>query len=194
MPLILSRPKKLSHTGTIRYEIDMLRFAAQRLAEKALTGRDVWAFLEVFLLHYRNLIDFLGSENPRPDDLHVRNIWQLTNSTPPANLDELYVKGRALRARYEPADAQGGGRISQYLQHCTMKRTDAKDWEVGVMVDDIEPLLCEVEKHLGVHPFILAPVPVKTLGYFSASTTVGTSTAVASRNTDEATSTKPEDL
>lgn len=178
MGLILSRPKKLDHSDTIRYEIDMLRFAGQRLAEKTLAERDAWVYLEAFLLHYRNLIDFLGSENPRPTDLHVTNIWQLINSTPPAKLDELYEKGRALRARYEPTDAQGGGRISQYLQHCTMKRTDARDWEVSVMVDDIEPLLCEVEKHLGVHPFILAPVPSKTLVYFSASTAVGTLTAV----------------
>ena len=51
----------------------------------------------------------------------------------------------ALRARHEPTDAQGGGRISQYLQHCTTKRTDAKDWAVTTMVEDIEPLLAEVE-------------------------------------------------
>jgi hypothetical protein len=149
------------------------------LAEKTLTERDAWVYLEAFLLHYRNLIDFLGSENPRSTDLHVTNIWHLTNSTPSAKLDELYAKGRALRARYEPTDAQGGGRISQYLQHCTTKRIDAKDWEVSTMVDDIEPLLREVEKHLGVHPFILAPVPVKTLDQFSASTTVGTFTSAA---------------
>jgi hypothetical protein len=191
--LIFSRPKKLDHTDTVRYEIDMLRFAAQRLAEMTLTDRDAWVYLEAFLLHYRILIDFLGTENPRPTDLNVTNIWQLTSSTPPAKLDELYAKGRALRARYEPTDAQGGGRISQYLQHCTTKRIDSKDWEVSVMVDDIEPLLCEVEKHLGVHTFILAPVPVKTLDYFAASTTVGTTTAVTPSNIDRATLTKLKD-
>ena len=193
MPLVLSRPKKLDHVHTIRYEIDMLRFAAQRLAEKTLTERDAWVYLEAFLLHYRNLIDFLGSENPRSTDLHVTNIWQLTNSAPPAKLDELYAKGRALRARYEPTDAQGGGRISQYLQHCTTKRIDAKDWEVSAMVDAIEPLLSEVEKHLGARPFILAPVPVKTLDYFSASTTVGTFTSAAAVLIDETIVRKPTD-
>src|SRR5690242_14522728 len=105
----------------------MMRFAAQRLAEKTLTERDAWVYLEAFLLHYRNLIDFLGSENPRSTDLHVTNIWQLTNSVLPENLDEIYAKGRGLRSKYEPTDAQGGGRISQYLQHCTTKRIDAKD-------------------------------------------------------------------
>lgn len=187
MSLVLSRPKKLDHVHTVRYEIDMLRFAAQRLAEMKLTERDAWVYLEAFLLHYRNLIDFLGSENPRSTDLHVTNISQLANLTPPATaaLNELYAKGRALRARYEPTDAQGGGRISQYLQHCTTKRTDAKDWAVTAMVDDIEPLLAEVEKHLGARTFIFAPVPVKTLEYFSASTAVGTTTAVTPRNIDE---------
>src|SRR6267143_7266875 len=116
MPLILSRPKKLDHPDTIRYEIDMLRFAAQRLAEKTLTERDAWVYLESFLLHYRNLIDFLGSENPRSDDLHITNIWKLMNLTEPTNLKELYAIGKKLRAQYEPSDKQGGGRISQYLQ------------------------------------------------------------------------------
>ncbi len=193
MSLVLSRPKKLGHADTIRYEIDMVRFAAQRLAEMTLTERDAWVYLEAFLLHYRNLIDFLGSENPRSTDLHVTNIWQLTNSTPPPTLNELYAKGRALRARYEPTDAQGGGRISQYLQHCTTKRTDAKDWAVTAMVDDIEPLLSEVKKHLGAQAFIFAPVPVKTLTYFSASTAVGTMTAVTPRLIDETIVRKPQD-
>jgi hypothetical protein len=179
MSLVLSRPKKLDHVDTVRYEIDMLRFAAQRLNEKTLTERDAWVYLEVFLLHYRNLIDFLGSENPRSTDLHVTNIWQLADLTPPGPLNELYAKGRALRARYEPTDAQGGGRISQYLQHCTMKRIDAKDWAVTAMVDDIEPLLGEVEKYMGAHLFMLPPVRVKTLDYFSASTTTGTFTSAA---------------
>lgn len=194
MSLVFSRPKKLDHIDTVRYEIDMLRFAAQKLAEMKLTGRDAWVYLEAFLLHYRNLIDFLGSESPRSTDLHVTTIWQLTNSTPPAKLDELYAKGRALRVRYEPTDAQGGGRISQYLQHCTTKRIDAKDWEVGAMVDDIEPLLSEVEKQLGARAFIFAPVSVKTLTYFSASTAVGTTTAITPRNIDTATLTQLKDF
>jgi hypothetical protein len=180
MPLILSRPAKLDHIDTVQYEIDMLRFAARRLAEKTLTERDAWVYLEAFLLHYRNLIDFLGSENPGSTDLHVTNIWQPANLAPPATLNEVYAKGRALRARYEPNDAQGGGRISQYLQHCTTKRIDAKDWEVSTMISDIEPLLSEVEKHFGPHKGLLVRIPaVGTLDPFSASTTVATRTAAA---------------
>jgi len=111
----------------------------------------------------------------------------------PGNLEEIYAKGKILRARYEPPGEQAG-RISQYLQHITEKRIDAKDWEVSTMISEIEPLLSEVEKHLGVHTFIFAPVPVKTLDYFSASTAVGTTTAVTPRNIGEATLTKPKDF
>jgi hypothetical protein len=179
MPLTLSRPPKLDHLDTVRYEIDMLRFAAYRLAEQKLTERDAWVYLEAFLLHYRNLIDFLGRENPRLTDLHVTNIWQLGNLVPPMEMDEIYARGRALRAKYEPSKDQGGVRISQYLQHCTTERIEAKDWEVSTMVGDIEPLLTQIEKHLGARTFILAPIPVKNLDYFSASTTVGTFTTAA---------------
>ena len=187
MSLVFSRPDKINHIDTIRYEIDMLRFSAQRLAEKTLTKRDAWVYLEAFLLHYRNLIDFLGSERPRDTDLHVTNIWELANTTPPETLNEIYAKGQKLRAQYEPTDAQGGGRISQYLQHCTTKRIDAKDWEVSAMFNDIEPLLSEVEMHLAKHRFLLAPVPAKPLdSYLSASTTTFTVNASAAHLVNEA--------
>jgi hypothetical protein len=50
---------------------------------------------------------------------------------------------------YEPTDAQGGGRISQYLQHCTTKRIQFKDWRIDTMIEQIEPLLAEVESISG---------------------------------------------
>jgi hypothetical protein len=178
MPLIFSRPNKLDHADTIRYEINMLRFSIQRLAQGTLTERDAWVYLESFLIHYRSLIDFLGSEKPSKTDLHIMNIWKLVHLTEPKNLKEIYASGKKLRARYEPSDRQGGGRISQYLQHCTMKRIDFKDWEVSAMYSEIEPLLSEVERHLGSHAGILDPVPpVGHLEMFSASTTIGTHTA-----------------
>jgi hypothetical protein len=180
MPLIYSRPSKLDHAATIRYEIQMLRFSYQRLAAQNLVEREAWVFLESFLLHYRNLIDFLGNDRLRPGDLHITNIWTLMNLTEPANLGQIYDSGKKLRAKYEPPDVQGGGRISQYLQHCTEKRVDFKDWEVSTMYTEIEPLLSDVDKYLGPETGILKPVPaVETLSAFSASTTTGTHTAVA---------------
>jgi hypothetical protein len=180
MPLVYSRPKKLNHVDTVRYEIYMLRFSIQRLTEEKVTERDAWAYLEVFLTHYRSLIDFLGLKNPSSNDLHVISIWQLANLAPPATISEIHAKGEILRARYEPTDARGGGRISQYLHHCTTKRIDHKDWEVGRMYNEIEPLLTEVETHFGPHTEIMEPVqPVKIPDAFSASTTIGTHTAVS---------------
>ena len=181
--VVLSRPSKLNHSDIIRYEIDMLRFAAHELYGK--TQRDAWVYLESFLLHYRNLIDFLGSDNPRGTDLHITNIWQLCALNPPANLNDLYTKGRSLRHKYEPTDLQGGGRISQYLQHCTQKRIEGKDWEVTVMYNEIQPVLVEIEKHLPARSFIFEPVEVRILTNFSASTAVGTHTGSGVRLLDE---------
>jgi len=193
MPLIYSRPNKLDHAATIRFEIQMLRFSYQRLAEQKLTERDAWVYLETFLLHYRNLIDFLGNERPRPGDLHISNIWTLANLTEPKNLNEMYSNGKKLKTKYEPSDAQGGGRISQYLQHCTEKRIDFKNWEVSTMYNEIEPLLSDVDMHLGPDSGILKPVPaVKTSGDLSASTTVNTFTAVTPRSIDEVIVRKPK--
>jgi hypothetical protein len=156
----------------------MLRFSYQRLAEQNLVERDAWVYLESFLLHYRNLIDFLGNDRLRPGDLHIMNIWTLANLTAPANLNDLYEKGKKLRAEYEPTDAQGGGRISQYLQHCTEKRIEFKDWPVSTMYEQIEPLLSDVEKHLGSDIRMLKTIlAIKTSDMFSASTTVATFTA-----------------
>src|SRR5882672_9667197 len=122
MSLVFRRPDKLDHADTGLYEIDMLRFAARRLIEsKWQQPRDAWVYLEAFLLHYRNLIEFVGKEKPRPDDLHVTTIWRLARLDPPAALNEIHGNGAQLWKEYEPSDAQGGGRISQYLQHCTTK-------------------------------------------------------------------------
>ncbi len=88
--------------------------------------------------------------------------------------------GTQLLTEYEPTDAQGGGRISQYLQHCTTKRVEPKDWPVGAMTKQIEPLLAEVEKHLRPGNGILKPVPaVDASSMFSASTATATITSAA---------------
>jgi hypothetical protein len=169
--LALSRPKKLDHVDTIRYEVDMLRHAVSLLAEQKLTGRDAWSYLEVFLLHYRNLIEFLGKGNPSETDLHVTTFWRVAGLAEPTNLKDMHERGHILWERYEPKDNLGGGRISQYLQHCTTKRVDPKDWPVTAMMNEIEPLLKEIEKHLVTSNGLMAPVPpVQDLSYFSAST------------------------
>jgi hypothetical protein len=179
--LIYSRPEKLDHSDTIHYEISMLRYAALQLDSK-LIERDAWVHLEAFLLHFRNLIEFLGNDNIRPGDLRVTTIWALIGATPPPRLAGINADCKLLFAKYEPSDKAGGGRISQYLQHCTEKRIDDKQWEVSTMMKEIEPLLREVEQSLPKASGVLGTVaPIPTLDYFTASTTVGTSTATGVR-------------
>src|SRR5215469_13114318 len=143
MPVIRSRPKKLNHADTVLYEIYMLRFAADRLkGEQWDDQKDAWVYLEAFLLHYRNLIEFLGkTENIRRTDLHVTRIWKLFKATPPEDASRIHREGAKLWAKYEKVEY----RISRYLQHCTTRRTDAKNWRIDEMSDDIEPLLAPVE-------------------------------------------------
>jgi len=179
--LTYSRPRKLNDLYTVAYEIDMLRFAAGRLLESNWKDeRDAWVYLEAFLLHFRNLIEFLGKEKPSDTDLHVTTIWQRGGRPSPDHVAEIYERGKQLWASYEPKDADGGGRISQYLHHCTTKRTDSKDWRIDEMSKQIEPLLKAVEGHLRAEkrPFLKPVGPVEFSGPFAASTTVATHTAV----------------
>jgi hypothetical protein len=181
MPLTYSRPDKFDHADTILYEIDLLRFATTRLVESNWREpRDAWVYLESFLVHYRNLIEFLGKEKPTKTDVHVTTLRELLKVMPPAKLKEIHAKGKQLLKEYEPKDAQGGGRISQYLQHCTTRRIEPKDWPLAVMTKQIEPLLAEIEKHLRPGNAILNAVPaVEIMTLFSASTATATSTTAA---------------
>jgi hypothetical protein len=108
-PIYCSRPNKLEHPDTVLYEIYMLRFAAGQLdAEK--TGKDAWVYLESFLLHFRNLIEFIGNPNRRAGDLRIENMC--------SNLVTVRDNGIRLFKKYE----RGEDRISRYLAHCTEMR------------------------------------------------------------------------
>jgi hypothetical protein len=142
-----ARPDKQTDAETILYEIDMFRFAASRLLRGTWeSDKDKWACLECFLVHYRNLIEFLGKEQNlvQDTDLHVTNIWQRIGVPEPAQLPEIRRQGDILWVKYERAQ----DRISRYLQHCTTLRTEWKSWEVGTMNGELEPVIAEVEKAL----------------------------------------------
>jgi hypothetical protein len=174
-----SRPGKLSDTDTVVYEIDMLRFAATKLHEgNWREEREAWVYLEGFLLHFRNFIEFLGKKNPSGTDLHITTIWKLVPA--PDNVPEIYEKGKQLLCRYEPKSKDGGGRISQYLSHCTTKRTDSKHWPIDEMNKQIEPLLQAIEAHLraGKRALLERVRPVEFLEPLEANSTVATHTAV----------------
>ena len=178
MSITYRRLDKATYTDIVLYEIDQLRFAAQRLyKEEWEHHRDAWVYLESFLVHYRNLIEFLGKPNPWGDDIHVANIWELTNKTPPPNLKKIVADWAMLWNEFEPG--QGKDKISKYLQHCTTRRVVFKEWHIDVMLNKIEPLLVEIEKHLRPGMVIKSVEPPKSWTPLSASTTVMTITSAA---------------
>ena len=144
-----SRPRKLSDSQTMLYEIDMLRHTAKMLAEgKWKTELDEWGCLESFLVHFRNLIEFFGRpEPPRRDDLHISkpdNFWPDDTQRPPKDILQKLVR----HDLWETYEGDKPDKISKYLHHCTEARTHAKDWEVGRMFHEIEKTLTEFEQLL----------------------------------------------
>jgi hypothetical protein len=182
MPLTFSRVRKFNHADTVLYEIDMLRFTATKLSESDWKEpRDAWVYLESFLVHYRSLLHFFGTPKASRTDVHVTTIWRLEKLKPPDNLAEIRATGMELLKQYEPSDDEGGGRISQYVQHLTTRRIEPKDWGVGKMLQDINPLVAEVEKCLRPHAEAALPAVQQTnvITTMSASTAVVTITASA---------------
>ena len=152
-PKPISRPSKYTNAETILYEIDMLRFTAGKL-EKSEGQWDGWSNLECFLLHFRNLIEFFGTPQPRGDSLNIQRpdkIWPNPATRPsPAQLAPLYRED--LWEKYEVRDPndqnQTNDKISRYLHHCTEQRLEGKEWKVGEMIAELEPLMSAFENLL----------------------------------------------
>jgi len=179
MPITRTRIGKLSHSDTILYEIYMLRFACSQLIRQQWEHeRDAWVYLESFLVHYRNLIEFLGKpvNRLRQGDIHITNISTVEGLAAPNWVITVHGQGQALFTKYEEQDDH----ISRYLQHCTTKRIDAKDWPIDEMNNAIEPLLTQVEGILQPANQLLQPVPAVQMWIpHAASTTVATATTAA---------------
>jgi len=151
------RIDKAEHYQTVLYEIDMLRFTYSRIIEppEKATDADVWAYLESFLVHYRNLLEFFGKPEPRDTDLsleHPETIWSIETGTAqrmPSReaLKDMSTRGRALWNKYEDWKARDDT-ISRYLQHCTTYRRSLKKWFPVEMMADISPVLATLEQHL----------------------------------------------
>lgn len=98
--------------------------------------------MESFLLHFRNLIEFFNG-NPRFDnDLNVARPTQLLQGFPQAKPEESQISSLEqprLFEKYEGRDVND--KISRYLHHCTTQRVELKDWNLGEMYGEIEPLL-----------------------------------------------------
>jgi hypothetical protein len=152
LPNQASRPSKYTNAQTILYEIDMLRFTAGRF-EKSDNEWGEWSNLECFLLHFRNLIEFFGNQ-PRGDDLNIQRperIW-IDPRTMPSPAELAPLRREDLWKKYEvrdPSDqTQANDKVSRYLQHCTEQRVDGKEWKVGEMFAELEPLMSTFENLL----------------------------------------------
>jgi hypothetical protein len=148
----ISRTDKLTHAQTMLYEIDMLRFTYDRMQFLGAEAReaDLWVYLESFLLHYRNLVEFFGKPPIKDSDLSIRRpdeIWPDPHSRPgETELAEMQALGEELRAIYE--DPKKNDTISKYLQHCTQHRIQAKSWEPREMMADMMVLISQFEMHV----------------------------------------------
>ncbi len=143
-----SRPPKLDDAQTVLYEIDMLRVARERLLSPQPTWAkvDEWVYLENFLLHFRNLIEFFGKLGNDPTDLSIGRpeaIW-LGRSVEKPDLDSM--TRRDLWEKYDTRDNPGA--ISKYLHRCTTQRTHAKDWRVHEMFEELRPVIEKFESLL----------------------------------------------
>jgi hypothetical protein len=138
---LLSRPDKLNNAQTILYEIEMLRHAKSRLdaGGPSWTKADQCVHLEVFLLHFRNLVEFFGRNPKFSDDLSIStpsDVWP-EQKPEQAALDQMSRPD--LFRKYE-IDARPLS-ISKYLQHCTTQRTTPMSWDINKMYEDLNPTI-----------------------------------------------------
>jgi hypothetical protein len=138
MSEMFSRPSKESHEGTIHYEAQMLRLTAERIGthEKATAPQETIVYLECFLLHYRNLAQFLSGKGGSSGDLKITNYKKWTKNQ---LTKEQVTKVTDLAAA---AYRDHCGDISTYLSHCTKERYEQEQgWDCPKMLSSIEPAI-----------------------------------------------------
>ncbi len=145
-----SRTRKKSRSSTIEYEIRMLRFTLEwlrRLGPDHQPEDEMFAVLESFLLHYRNLASFLSGKGGKRGDLMIHTPKRWTNQQiPPEKLDQIKELATEVYDKYSK-------KISTYLAHCTEARfLQAIRWRPGRMYQDIAEAIHEFEELLGEQP------------------------------------------
>lgn len=141
---MFSRQTKESHLETIQYEIRMLRFCLDRLSQcgsKHQPEEEMWVVLEGFLLHYRNLVNFLSGRGGTHGDLSMAapRLWA-GDRFDKAETDAIQ------KLASQPYTAYSN-EISTYLAHCTRDRHEhVKEWPIQRMYDDLLPALAKFEQ------------------------------------------------
>jgi hypothetical protein len=142
----VSRPDKLNNAQTILYEIEMLRHAKRRLdaGDSSWAKADQCVYLEDFLLHFRNLIEFFAGKRNRRDTLSIgepNEIW------PEMEPDLSALNGLTQPDLFNKYEKKGDPeKISKYLQHCTTQRTTPMSWDIKKIYADLQPTIDLFEK------------------------------------------------
>jgi hypothetical protein len=140
---VYQRSEKKSHLDTIWYEIAMLEFCYSELGKRTgMSEPERNLFIEGFLLHYRNIVEFCSggrhrpSRNGKPADLSTADpkVWANREMTP-AELAKIQAPAHTLMLKHFED-------ISQFLQHCTERRfIDAKHWNLDEMIRELRPVI-----------------------------------------------------
>jgi hypothetical protein len=126
---MMARPHKANHVEMVLYEIDMLHYCLEALRGKEPSDRrEYYLHIEGFLIHYRNLADFFGSDEGlkanRPERWSPRKL---------SGEELASIQNRGPAERYR-------GPISEYVCHCSPNRAD-KDtkWDREAMYELLKP-------------------------------------------------------
>ncbi len=169
-----SRTEKESHLDTIHYELSMLNFCGKELdgLSAARQRAHFNAFLECFLLHYRNTMEFLSGA-------HHRTAKRTGETSDLSTFDPKPWAGRELSPE-ELAEIQTPAKkvddkyfqdISRYLQHCTERRFDGgKFWNYREMFKELQPAIQAFLQRFPVPPELGTHLP--TLGNGASTATV----------------------
>jgi hypothetical protein len=154
-----ARAEKEEHLDIIRYEIDMLDFVYKRYADldcgqQTSDQGDLNAYLECFLLHYRNLVEFFSKKDIRNDETNLRIYLPLAWASGKLDVEE------AKKAIRQDLFEKHWKRLSIYLAHCTTYRVkDPAKWKPQEMYDELNQTLVDFERVMQFHRLRPGGVP-----------------------------------
>lgn len=134
-----SRPTKDNPIDIIIYEIDMLNRSYEEFFK--CNSSDIFfknAYLECYLLHYRNLIEFFGRTERIGQKLSIRKPqnWLMRSLS---SEEEYFASGKVLYSEFFV-------NISNFLSHTHIVRSQEKlSWDVKEMHEKISPLISSFE-------------------------------------------------
>src|SRR5258708_10974276 len=172
---VYERSRKKTQLDTIQYEISMLGFVYTTLSERneKMPEPHRNLFIEGFLLHYRNIVEFMSGakhragKNGKTADISTAapQVWA-GQALSAGELAALQAPARVLESTYFED-------ISQFLHHCTERRVvEFKEWDLDKMYKEIEPVLSKFRQLFS--PVSEALKPRAMLSIDAATTISGT--------------------